>query len=298
MTPTDPLNRRTGLLNVAKPSGVTSRSVVDHIQRLVRPAKVGHAGTLDPLASGVLVIGVGSATRLISYLQRMPKTYQAILLLGVCSETDDTEGSLVEFPEAHRPSTEDIAAALPRFVGRILQRPPTYSALKVSGRRAYDLARKGRPVVLEPRPVDIYDLCLSRYDYPHLEIEMRCGSGTYVRSLGRDLAESVGTKAVLASLVRTAIGPFPLADAISPQSVSAENVSELILPSSWAVAGFPRVELMPDEIARVLHGLAVANRFAIAADEVAAFDVSGNLVAIVAAKEGGDLRPLRCFAAG
>src|SRR5437868_5550844 len=136
------------LLNVNKPAGITSRDVVNRLQRLVRPAKVGHAGTLDPLATGVLVVCLGQATRLIEYVQQMPKTYHGTFLLGRESDTEDIEGDVKELPNAPRPSRAEIDAALPQFVGRIEQRPPAYSALKVGGERAYDKARRGEAVVL------------------------------------------------------------------------------------------------------------------------------------------------------
>src|SRR5687768_4447654 len=128
-----------GLLNLNKPAGVTSRDVVNQIQRLVRPAKVGHAGTLDPLATGVLVVCIGNATRLIEYVQRMPKSYRAAFILGRSSDTDDIEGNVLEVADAPQPSIETLTSVLPRFIGEISQRPPAFSAIKVQGRRAYDL---------------------------------------------------------------------------------------------------------------------------------------------------------------
>lgn len=132
-----------GLLNIAKPAGMTSRDVVDWVQRLVRPAKAGHAGTLDPLATGVLIVCVGRATRLVPLIQEMRKTYRATFLLGRTSDSDDVEGTIIETPDVSPPTREQVQAVLPEFVGRIHQRPPAYSAVKVAGRRAYALARKG-----------------------------------------------------------------------------------------------------------------------------------------------------------
>src|SRR5688572_23208926 len=137
-----------GILNINKPSGITSRDAVNRVERLTRPVRCGHAGTLDPLASGVLVICVGSATRLVQYVQRMPKRYRATFLLGCQSPTDDVEGEITQFEAANQPTRMQIEAALPSFLGEILQRPPDHSAVKVAGRRAYSLARKGKPVDL------------------------------------------------------------------------------------------------------------------------------------------------------
>src|SRR5438034_4937061 len=155
-----------GLLNVDKPAGWTSRDVVNRVQQLVRPHKVGHAGTLDPLATGVLVIALGPATRLIEYVQRMPKSYQGSFLLGRTSDTEDTQGTVVELPTASIPAKEDILAAIPKFVGTIEQRPPAYSALKIAGQPAYKLARRGESVELVPRRVEIYSIEFVRYEYP------------------------------------------------------------------------------------------------------------------------------------
>ena len=182
---------------------MTSRRAVDLVERLARPAKAGHAGTLDPLATGVLVVCVGAATRLIEYVQRMPKRYRATFLLGRQSPTEDIEGEVTELPDAPIPTLDEIAAAAGRFVGRIAQRPPAFSALKVAGRRAYKLARAGQPPQLAPRPVEIFAAEIKSYQYPELVMEVECGSGTYIRSLGRDLAESLGTAAVMSALVRT-----------------------------------------------------------------------------------------------
>ncbi|NOY30442.1 MAG: tRNA pseudouridine(55) synthase TruB, partial [Planctomycetes bacterium] len=184
-----------GILNLNKPIGWTSRDAVNRVQRLVRPAKAGHAGTLDPLATGVLVVCIGPATRLISYVQAMPKVYQATFLLGRTSDSDDIETEVRELASPPQPSREEIESKLPDFLGEIQQRPPAYSALKVNGQRAYKLAREGLAVQLEPRPVEIYELRVTGYNYPELKINLRCGSGTYVRSLGRDLAEALGTGA-------------------------------------------------------------------------------------------------------
>ena len=294
-TPFQHRSFRAGFLNLAKPPGVTSRAVVDTVQRLVRPHKAGHAGTLDPLASGVLVVGVGAATRLISYVQRQPKAYEASFLLGVRSDTDDVEGDVKEVAHATPPTREQIEAALPHFTGEIAQRPPAYSALKVGGKRAYDLARKGKPVELAPRLVTIHQLLLGRYEYPRLDLEIRCSSGTYIRALGRDLAEHLGTGAVMSVLVRSSIGPFTLAEAVAPDTLAVENIGKRLHPPEMALVDLPRISLRADEVASVLNGVAVDNRFAVVQPEIAALDPSGRLIAILDGDEGSMLRPVRCF---
>ena len=221
---------------------------------------MGHAGTLDPLATGVLVVGVGAATRLIGYVQRMPKRYVGTFLLGRRSPTEDVEGEVTELPDAPVPTREQIAAAAERFVGRIDQRPPAFSALKVAGRRAYQLARQGRELQLAARPVEIHRIEVKAYEYPELVLEVACGSGTYIRSLGRDLAESLGTAAVMSGLVRTAIGGFRIEDAVAPGGLNRDNWLRWLLPPLRAVECLPRLQLSPDEAVRIRNGLTIQRR--------------------------------------
>jgi len=248
---------RCGLLSLNKPAGVTSRQALDVVKRLARPAKTGHAGTLDPLATGVLIAAVGSATRLIEYVQRMPKAYRATFLLGRSSPTEDIEGEVTELSDAPQPTLAQISAAAARFVGRIEQRPPAFSALKVEGRRAYDLARKGKFVELKTRPIDVYRIEVVVYQYPELVLDVECGSGTYIRSLGRDLAESLGTAAVMSALTRTRIGGFSLEDAVAPDQLTPDGWAAFLQPSLLAVEYLPRVRLTAEEVIRVHNGLTI-----------------------------------------
>jgi len=281
-----------GILNVNKPPGWTSRDAVNRVQRLVRPAKAGHAGTLDPLAAGVLVVCVGPATKLISYVQEMPKTYRATFLLGRTSPSDDVETEIEELAEAPKPTRAEIEARLPQFVGSIQQRPPAYSAVKIKGRRAYQLARAGEEFEIKPKTVIIYDLVVDRFDYPALELTMRCGSGTYVRSLGRDLAESLGTGAVMSALERTAIGDFRLPDAVDTEQLTAETLAANLRPPLSAVAALPRLEMSDAQWGELKHGRRIAvgetGVTPAAPDEVfAAVDSRGDLVALVRERHPG-----------
>jgi tRNA pseudouridine55 synthase len=286
-----------GLLNVDKPAGVTSRDIVNRVQRGLRPLKVGHCGTLDPLATGVLVIAIGPATRLVEYVQRMPKTYRATFLLGRSSDTEDIEGSVVELPSAPIPAREQIQAALPQFLGTIQQVPPAYSALKVAGQRSYDLARRGKPADLQPRPVEIYALELIRYEYPELELRMRCGSGTYVRSLGRDLARALGTETVMSALRREAIGPFTAEAAIRLDDPTKTPLREQLLPPILALGEMLRIILTPDEHKRVGQGQSIVSRGGSPAGELAALNAAGELVAILGPDGRGNWKPTKNFAA-
>lgn len=284
-----------GLLNIDKPAGITSRDVVNRVQRIARPDKVGHAGTLDPLATGVLVVCVGPATRLIEYIQRMPKRYVGTFLLGHESDTEDIEGRVIELPAAPRPDRAELKRVLMQFVGEIEQRPPAYSALKVRGKRAYELARKGETVELAARTIFVYDMQLLRYEYPEFVIDVTCGSGTYVRSLGRDIARSLGTVAVMAGLERTRIGDFQVADACNYGQISRDTIKQRLLPPALAVAQLPSIVVAEAEAARLRNGQTIPNRFHMAEQEIAAFDAQDNLVAVVAAQNGQKLRPLRTF---
>jgi tRNA pseudouridine55 synthase len=286
-----------GILNVNKPPGLSSRDVVDRVERLVRPAKCGHAGTLDPLATGVLVICVGPATRLIQYVQRMQKQYRATFLLGRQSETDDIEGDVTLLEGAPQPTRAQIDDVLLRFVGQIQQRPPAHSAIKVAGRRAYALARRGLPVELAARPVTIHALTVRQYKYPELELDLECGSGTYVRALGRDLAAALGTAAVMSALERIAIGGFRVDHAVRLDELTAGNLLRHLQPALAAVAELPRIMISDAELARLRNGLPISLPPAAIQPndrldgEWAAMDPAGCLAAIVFEKRQGELWP-------
>lgn len=247
-----------GLLNINKPSGITSRRVVDYVQRLTRPNKAGHAGTLDPLATGVLVVCVGPATRLVEYIQRMPKSYRGRFLLGQQSPTDDIEGEVTQICNPPVPSQRAMEQEVARWIGTIKQRPPIFSALKVKGRRSYDLARTGRAVRLSLREVTIHAMRVVEYVYPELVLDICCSSGTYVRAVGRDLAESLGTRAVMSSLTRTAIGGFHLEDACGLDSLSPASLGGRLLPALRAVEGMPMISLTPAEATEICNGRQIA----------------------------------------
>jgi tRNA pseudouridine55 synthase len=285
-----------GLLNINKPSGVTSRDVVNRVQHLVRPIKVGHAGTLDPLATGVLVVCLGSATRLVEYVQRMKKSYRGTFLLGRESETEDVEGDVSLLATAPIPSRNEIEATLKEFIGQIEQRPPAYSALKVKGQRAYALARNGQTVDLKARPVEVHDLRLVEYAYPTLTLDVCCGSGTYIRSLGRDIAQRLGTGAVMSALDRTAIGPFLLDTAIDIDALVSSSLESAILPPALALVDLQRICLDDNELAALAYGKKIADRFEIhQASEVAGVNDQGELVAVLQKCAVGFLQPKRNF---
>ncbi|MCA9033991.1 MAG: tRNA pseudouridine(55) synthase TruB, partial [Planctomycetaceae bacterium] len=200
-----------GVININKPEGITSRDVVNRVQKLVRPEKCGHAGTLDPMATGVLLVCVGPATRLISYLQDTTKVYEADFLLGQTSNTDDITGEVASVQlKASPPARKSVQAALDQMTGSIAQVPPSFSAVHVNGRRAYDLARRGEAVELVAREVQIDSIEIIRYEWPQLTVKVSCGSGTYIRSIARDLGEALGCGGLMSRLVRTRVGRFSI----------------------------------------------------------------------------------------
>src|SRR5271165_4494318 len=232
MTKTNCVN---GLLVIDKPLRMTSRDAVNRAWGwFPRGTRIGHAGTLDPLATGVLVICVGAATRLVEYVQRMEKVYQADIRLGARSSTDDAEGTLTENGQAVAPNPSAVAELLTQFVGTIEQVPPDFSAAKVDGRRAYALARRGKAISLEARPVTIHAITVLAYAYPRLRIEVQCGKGTYIRSLARDIGDRLGCGAYLENLRRTRIGPF-LAESAVPLDTERRAAFEKLMSLSSAV---------------------------------------------------------------
>ena len=232
-----------GFINLNKQLGQTSREGVNAVQQLVRPAKIGHCGTLDPLATGVLVVCVGPATRLTNLVLEASKTYIGDFRLGVSSDTEDIEGQLVPMVDAPPVTAAQIESVLPEFVGDIEQMPPKFSALKVNGKRAYDLARQGKEVKLKPRQIQVYSLRLISFEYPNFQLAIDCGSGTYVRSLGRDIGARVGSAAIMTALKRTAIGTFLVEDAIDTSVLNSENISQHLLPVDHCLHELKRVKV-------------------------------------------------------
>jgi tRNA pseudouridine55 synthase len=269
-----------GFLVIDKPGGITSRDAVDRAQCwFPRGTKLGHTGTLDPLATGVLVLAVGSGARLTEYVQQMDKTYQAGVQLGARSDTDDADGTITSVPNAMTPERSAVERELRTFLGEIEQVPPVYSAAKVSGRRAYDLARRGAEVSLQARRVRIYGIDVLTYTYPRLELEVRCGKGTYIRSLARDLGKRLGCGAYIASLRRTRVGPFEVSAALRLETDAATARAHL-LPLATGVTGLPRVSLGIADVTRLRRGQSVAANLPDADGEIAVFDPDGRFAAV------------------
>lgn len=284
-----------GLFAIDKPPGPTSHDVVAVVRRrLGRGVKVGHAGTLDPFADGVLVLCVGPATRLASYVQAQPKHYRAVVRLGATSSTDDPEGEIT--PTVTPPAAPDAAAVretLGRFVGTIPQVPPAHSAVHVGGRRAYELARAGKRTELAARDVTIHAIELLRYDYPHAEIDVRCGCGTYIRALARDVGAALATGGYCEKLTRLAVGDFRIEQAVSPETLDPAGD---LLPPLLAVAHLPRRTVAGDDVDRLRHGSRLPLRRPVPDGEVALVDADDHLLAIArCCEQGTALQPTKVF---
>jgi tRNA pseudouridine55 synthase len=236
-----------GLLLVDKPPGVTSHDVVDSVRRTLATKKVGHAGTLDPMATGLLLIGVGRATRLLRFLGDLLKTYEGTLKLGVETDTLDADGEVIRESTVDV-TTERVAEAMHSLVGESLQRPPAFSAVKVGGRKLYEAARAGDPLEAEPREIRVDAFDLLSFDPPDVTFRVICSGGTYVRVLAADVGASVSAGAHLTALRRTAIGPYRLEEAVTPEAVGEP------LPIESAVGHLPRLDLEPDEAEAASHG--------------------------------------------
>jgi tRNA pseudouridine55 synthase len=239
---------------------MTSTQAVGKVRWLYGASKAGHAGTLDPLATGLLPIALGEATKTVPHVQGGGKRYCFELEWGSSTTTDDTEGEIVATSDV-RPGEAEVLAVLPRFVGTILQRPPAFSAIKVDGERAYDLARAGHDVVLEARPVTIAELTLLSHNEVRSRFDMACEKGTYVRALARDLAEALGTRGHVTLLRRTAVAGFSEADAVTLEAIeSASDRDALLRPAAAALVHLPELALDTADAAIIRNGGSVLLR--------------------------------------
>jgi len=272
----------TGILLVDKPGGITSHDVVSRARRRLGTRRVGHAGTLDPMATGLLVLGAGPATRLLTYLVGLDKTYLATIRLGESTSTDDAEGEstgryAVDFGD------DDLSAAVARLTGDILQRPSSVSAIKVAGKRAYALARAGEAVELSPRPVTVHEFAVLNVrrgdDAVDVDVRVDCSSGTYIRALARDLGAALGSGGHVTALRRTRVGPFDV-------SAAGPVEDTPVVPAAEAAAAlFPVVRLDDQRTWELAHGMRIAVD-APDAEPVAALAPDGTLIGLVAVSRG------------
>ena len=259
MTPTAAVD---GFLLIDKGAASTSHDAVAQVRRISGVRKVGHAGTLDPMATGLLVLGIGRATRLLRFVQDAPKTYEATALFGVATESLDADGAVLS-REPMAVTVSDVEGVMGRFLGQIMQVPPMVSARKVEGRRLYELAREGKTVEREARPVLIHDLRLLEFapsDYPEVTFNVRCSKGTYVRTLADDIARGLGGRAHLISLRRIAIGSLSVDSAVPISAITRDNWRQLVLAPAAGLPDIPSVELAEDLKKAVSHGVPVAGQ--------------------------------------
>jgi tRNA pseudouridine55 synthase len=293
MNSQDVKNAISGALVVDKPVGMTSHDVVQAIRNGTGLRRAGHTGTLDPRASGVLVILVGPAVRLSEYVSASDKRYQAIIRLGGTTDTYDADGKFTPTTDPLNITEAQFEEALKTFIGEIEQTPPPYSAVKVQGRKAYEMARKGEEVDLEPRMITVHHLEVLEWTPPEVVIDVHCSSGTYVRSLANDLGKKLGCGAYLVGLRRTKSGRFTLRDSVPlrklQEAFTAGNWYQYLIPAAEALGDWPAVELNPDEVEAVRHGHRVKAKEADTVNlRVRGVSTQGELVALMEQFVGED----------
>lgn len=286
-----------GWVVLDKPVGMTSTHAVAVVKRAFAAKKAGHAGTLDPLASGLLPIALGEATKTVPFVMDGRKAYQFTVAWGSQTDTDDTEGKVVATSQ-QRPDEAAIAALLPRFTGTIQQVPPKFSAIKIAGERAYDLARDGEEVELEARPVEIDSLVIVSHDGATTTFEAECGKGTYVRAIARDLGLALGCLGHVAHLRRTRVGPFSVGEAVTADALreSPEAAAAALLPVAAALALIPEIAVHRDAALRLKRGQSVLLRGRDAPIEAeAVYASSGGVLIATGSIEQGEFVPHRVF---
>lgn len=296
MNSQDVKNAISGVLVVDKPVGMTSHDVVQAIRNGTGLRRAGHTGTLDPRASGVLVILVGPAVRLSEYVSASDKRYQAIIRLGARTDTFDADGKFTQSSQPINITEQQFEEVLKTFIGEIEQTPPPYSAVKVQGRKAYEMARKGEEVELAPRKITVHHLEVLEWAPPEVVIDVHCSSGTYVRSLANDLGEKLGCGAYLVGLRRTKSGRFSLRDAVPlrklQEAFQAGNWYQYLIPAAEALGDWPAIELNPDEVEGVRHGHRVkAEADTPVGKRVRGVSTQGELVALLECVIGEDGAP-------
>ena len=285
-----------GWLILDKPVGVTSTHAVSRLKRIFNAKKAGHAGTLDPLASGILPVAFGEATKTVPFVQDGEKAYRFTVRWGVETDSDDSEGAVTRTSD-QRPAPDQIADLLPRFVGTIMQTPPAYSAIKINGERAYDLARDGEEVNLQPRPVTIHALDLVRADENEAVLEAQCGKGTYVRAIARDLGRLLGCFGHVTALRRTRVGPFTEEDSVTLAELEAQDAQPFdeLLSVEAGLSEVTCIVVDRDGAARLRRGQSLLLRGRDAPIEGFAYAACGGVPVAFGPVEGGELVPSRVF---
>jgi tRNA pseudouridine55 synthase len=288
-----------GIFNINKPSGLTSHDVVNRVRQLVGTRKVGHAGTLDPMATGVLLVCVGQATRLIEYIMAGSKTYRATIRFGLTTDTYDKDGQVIANADPSALTKETVTQALSKFVGEIDQTPPPFSAIKKEGVPLYKLARKGIMIQARPRRIRIEAINPIQWQLPEVVVDVICQTGTYIRSLAHDAGQMLGVGAYLTGLIRLASGNWSLDNAISlevlEQAVVENRLQSVLHAQEEAVVDMPGVQLSPAQARAVRFGQSIDAVSTWNTSPVAGFDPSGKLVAILSTEQAGFLKPKKVF---
>ncbi len=284
-----------GILNINKPAGMTSHDVINQVRRGLKIKKAGHAGTLDPMATGVLIVCVGAATRLSEYAMASQKRYNARVMLGKTTDTYDAEGKVVHERDASHITREDVEALLPVFTGDIEQLPPMYSAIKRDGKKLYELAREGKTIQRDPRAVTIHSLALSNWETSEFSLAVTCSSGTYIRSLAHDIGERLGVGAHLSGLTRTASGAFTVESAVDLDTLlAADDWQTYLQAPDVAVMDLTAVHLTSSDTDHIQHGRTPLDAPPATTDYARAYTPEGNLLAILRSNNGR-WRPHKVF---
>ena len=293
-----------GILNINKPSGMTSHDVINHVRRLVGIRKVGHAGTLDPIATGVLLVCVGQATRLTEYLMKQTKCYRTTLCLGKTTNTYDADGEIVTTNNSTKITKTMLQQTLLQFVGRISQIPPTFSAIKKNGVPLYQLARKGILVNPDPRIVHIEEIKLINFNLPKATIQVTCQSGTYIRSIVHDIGQALGVGAYVTELTRLSNGPWHIKQAISLEmlqdAVVTDNLYTLLHPLEKGLTHLSSIILSAEQEKKIGYGQFINQPSSLiltpsASPIIVAYNQVGQLVAILTPREPNLLKPTKVF---
>lgn len=293
-----------GWINLDKPQGLTSTQGIGRIRRVLNPAKIGHAGTLDPLATGILPIAMGDATKIIPYVQDADKTYSFTVKWGEATDTDDSEGEVIRTSDK-RPTQEQIEAIIPDFIGEIEQIPPKYSAIKIDGQRAYDLARAGEEFEIKTRTIDIFNLELLSAEADQASFRVECGKGTYVRAIARDMAEKLGTYGHIIVLRREAVGFFTEDNAISLEILEnmdhSAALEEVLMPLQEPLDDIPALPINQTEASQLKNGQSLVfssrqdfHRLDGMDDDLVIAELEGVAVALLE-KNKAILKPVRVF---
>jgi tRNA pseudouridine55 synthase len=287
-----------GVLNIDKPAGMTSHDVVCRVRKIVGIKRVGHAGTLDPDATGVLLVCLGHATRLSDLLASRGKQYEAVLRLGITTTTEDASGAILTQTDSSQITSQELLGVLPKFIGQVMQTPPMVSAVHHEGKRLYELARKGIIIDREPRQIEIESVDVTHFESSSgssATLQVRCGKGTYIRTLCADIGAALGVGGHMATLRRTAVGQFEISSAIPLDALTPANVSSHITLSSEAVSFLPSIDLDENMKADILNGKQISVRASSAPGDLKRLTYRGELIALARSLRDGFLQPEKVF---